>query len=197
MTLTDSQSDPAASRLEFRTFGDDLTELAEELPKGFASFVEEERTDVYFLGGDTAHVFKLRGQRILDLKVLIGQEDDYERWHPRGQCDLPAPGKVLRSEFPDSPDLPDFDEGEEYDPDKVASAFERRGFLTVSVLKRRTLFDAGSGTVEFASIHVEGRSITQTIALESEDRALLDQLRHRLHLSERSNCSYPRMLTGA
>lgn len=197
MKFDGNQSGSAASRLEFRVFGDDLESLWEELTTTFAVSEEDERTDVYFLGGDPTHVFKLRGQRTLDLKVLVGHAGDYEKWRPRGQCDLPAEGDILRVAFSDTPDLPEVVDGKQYDPEQLAVIFEREGFLPVSVFKRRTMFDARSATVEFARITPEGRDTFFTIALESEDRAILDQLRHRLRLSGRRNLSYPKMLAGA
>ena len=174
-------------RWEWRTFGDDLAAAGERL--GEPERVQES-DEVYLLSVRDDATVKLR-DGLMDVKRLE-QVDDHglEQWLP-----------VLKAAFPLSADdaasvLAAL--GVSVPASEVSSFDDVRGIggvLAVRVHKRRLRYTVGGCTAELTDVGTD-HGATRTIAVESEDPALVLAAVCELGLESRRNVSYVRGLSA-
>jgi exopolyphosphatase/guanosine-5'-triphosphate,3'-diphosphate pyrophosphatase len=174
-------------RWEWRTFGDDLQPVGERLGKPERV---QESDEVYLLSARDDATVKLR-DGLIDVKHLE-QVDDHglEQWLP-----------VLKAEFPLSAEdaasvLAALGVAA---PVREVSSFDDlrqvEGVLAVPVHKRRQRYTLGGCAAELTDAVTE-YGATQTVAVESEDPALVLAAVRELGLESRPNISYVRGLSA-
>jgi exopolyphosphatase/guanosine-5'-triphosphate,3'-diphosphate pyrophosphatase len=175
------------ARWEWRTFDDDLGTVGERL--GNAERVQES-DEVYLLSARDDATVKLR-DGLMDVKRLE-QVDDHglEQWLP-----------VLKAEFPLSAEAAASVLGALGVAARAGevSSFEDlravEGVLAVPVQKRRRRYTVGGCAAELTDVATD-HGATQTVAVESEDPALVLAALRELGLEARRNVSYVRGLSA-
>ena len=181
-------------RLEYRVFGQDLSEQRAALAAALPVLDREDRDDLYLLGGEGRTSFKLRAGAALDLKVHLGNEDGYERWRNAGRCTLPARTDEILARLAQAASLPPIARNRVHDAGSVREAFEQAGFRSVAVHKFRTRFGAGACLGEATRLVVGARTPVWTVAIEGQEIRHLDRLKHGLNLAGLPNLNYPQWL---
>jgi exopolyphosphatase/guanosine-5'-triphosphate,3'-diphosphate pyrophosphatase len=183
-----------AARWEWRTFGDGFGP-AEDRFGALEPERIQESDETYFLsvhGGDTV---KVRDE-LMDVKHLEHVDDDgLQQWFPVFKEPFPLSaeqlGSVLGGLGVGAPPL----ERDEYTLDQlldeiVGPSGELRA---VQVHKRRQRYTIDGCTTELTDVRADDVS-TRTIAVETEDPALVIALVRSLGLESRPNTSYPKGL---
>ena len=176
-------------RWEWRTFGTDLGAAAERLAAVEPQRVQES-DEVYLLSVSDDATVKLRDE-LMDVKRLERVDDHgLEQWLP-----------VLKAQFPLSAE----DAGSVLSalgvdaPTGVLSSFDdlRRieGVLAVPVHKRRRRYTVAGCASELTDVDTD-HGATRTIAVESEDPALVLAALRELGLESRRNVNYVRGLSA-
>ena len=183
-----------AARWEWRTFGDDFGSAEDRFTALEPERIQESE-ETYFLsvhGGDTV---KVRDD-LMDVKHLEHVDDDgLQQWFPVFKEPFPLSaeqlGSVLGGLGVGAPPL----ERDEYTLDQlldeiVGPSGELRA---VQVHKRRQRYTIDGCTTELTDVRADDVS-TRTIAVETEDPALVIALVRSLGLESRPNTSYPKGL---
>ena len=180
-------------RWEWRSFGDDLEEAGRRLAAATRGRVGE-RDEVYVLSRNAWPSVKLR-EGVLDVKVLedVGL-DGIERWRPTLKLSEPFSAadvaELLRLlGVEDLPARPEYTFAQLLD-EVVGPSPE---LLAVPVHKRREHFTVGGCMAELSTFRTAHGS-ARTIAVESEDPALVTATVRELGLASRRNVSVPRGL---
>jgi exopolyphosphatase / guanosine-5'-triphosphate,3'-diphosphate pyrophosphatase len=181
-------------RWEWRTFGDDFGAAGDR----FASLEPEqvqESDEIYLLSTAEGDTVKVRDD-LMDVKHLEHVNDDgLEQWLPVMKAGFPLPasdlGSVLASLGVETPPL-----GREAYTlsellDEVVGPHD--GLSAVDVHKLRRRFTIGGCMTEWTDVKADD-STTRTIAVETEDPALVIAAVRDLGLESRPNTSYPRGL---
>lgn len=180
-------------RWEWRTFGADFGE-AEAVLAGLEPTGAQDSDEIYFLNAVGANV-KVRDD-LMDIKALLAVDaDGLEQWTP-----------ILKQAFPLQPaDIAKVLEKlqapvsvqfrEPCTLQAFTAAFAGTGVRPLKVRKHRVRYRVNGCTGELTSLTAAGRS-TRTIALESEDPAVVLRAREALGLSGVPNTNYPRGLAA-
>jgi len=179
-------------RWEWRTwgnaFGDAESRLAEATPGQV-----QESDEVYLLSAHADASVKVR-DGLMDVKLLEQTENGLEQWRPvlKGEFPLAAADvrQVLDALGAEAPLTRD-----EYTLDQlIADVIEPNADLrAVSVHKRRQHYRVDGCMAELSHVSTPDAA-TRTIAVESEDPALVTATVARLGLSDRQNVSFARGL---
>lgn len=180
-------------RWEWRTFGADFGE-AEAVLAGLEPTGAQDSDEIYFLNAVGANV-KVRDD-LMDIKALLAVDaDGLEQWTPIMKQAFPLPpadiAKVL--EKLQAPVSVQF--REPCTLQAFTAAFAGTGVRPLKVRKHRVRYRVNGCTGELTSLTAAGRS-TRTIALESEDPAVVLRAREALGLSGVPNTNYPRGLAA-
>jgi exopolyphosphatase/guanosine-5'-triphosphate,3'-diphosphate pyrophosphatase len=169
-------------RWEWRTFGADLGEAEARLAALPREHVEEsDETYVLSEAGDAS--VKVRGG-VLDVKRLERVEDGLEQWRPVLKASFPVAAAALREALGVALDR------DEYTLDQLAAV---PGLRAVAVHKRREHVAIGGCMAEVSELSTAEGS-ARTVAIESEDPALVRAAVRGLGLDSRPNVSVPRGL---
>lgn len=191
------RQDIDGARFEFRIFRPRLGPEAILLSAVAGAGQVDAGVHRYVLAPDRlAFGLKFRGGRA-ELKVLVGKTPLLEHWESRASVPLPASKRelaiVLRPlGLPCSRSTKVFP-----DVDAVARWLQlEHGLRLASIRKRRRFFlvpgaRAELGEVQWAGIRLE------TLAVEGIDPVTVRALVARLGLSNATNTSYPRLISGA
>jgi exopolyphosphatase/guanosine-5'-triphosphate,3'-diphosphate pyrophosphatase len=179
-------------RWEWRTFGDSFGE-AELAFSGEPERVQES-DEIYFLsaaGGDTV---KVRDD-LMDVKRLEHVSDDgLEQWTPVLKASFPLPAATVASVLAGLHASADLARGtytqEQFEDELVEP---NPALLAVPVHKVRRRFTIGGCMTELTDV-TAGDGSTRTIAIETEDPALVVATVRDLGLGGRTNTSFPRGL---
>jgi len=181
-------------RWEWRTFGESFG-AAETRLGDLAPTKVEDSDELYVLSRGFAASAKVRGGQ-LDVKRLEEVSDDgLERWRPIAKLDLPVPATELAILF-DALDVAAPPLGREtYDRDQLVGEVvaAHNALLGVPVSKHRVRYVIDGCMAELTDMR-SGSRTTRTIAVESEDPAVVRSTVVALGLRGRPNVSVPRGL---
>lgn len=177
-------------RWEWRTFGEQLGQAEERLgPLDPERVVESD--EIYLLSTDSDHAVKVR-DGLMDVKQLEQVDDDgLELWKPVMKSRLPIPAADARVALAALGVAAALDR-DTYD---LAGLVEATGGAVreIPVHKTRRHCTFGGCMAELTDIGTPGRS-ARTIAIESEEPALVIAAVRALGLDPRPNVSVPRAL---
>ncbi|MGB7555885.1 MAG: hypothetical protein WBM04_16055 [Candidatus Korobacteraceae bacterium] len=181
-------------RWEWRTFGENF----DEADRRFAAVAPggvQESDEVYLLSSVGDQNVKVRDQ-LMDIKTLEQVNGDgLEQWRPVMKAGFPLPAAEVKKVFIalelQSPPLARAD----YTLEQfIAELGESSGQLRVmKVHKKRARYKIEGCMAEMTEVQADGRKI-RTVALESEDPALVIATVRQLGLDKFQNVSYPRGL---
>lgn len=183
---------PSRDRWEWRTFGDQLG-AAETRLRALPLERSQESDETYILAPEGHDAVKVR-DGLMDIKHLQQVDDDgLERWKPIMKSPLPISAAdartVLATLGVEPPPL-------ELDAYEIADLAAASAALTlVPVHKSRRHYTLHGCMAELTEIRTVSKT-TQTIALESEDPALVIATVRDLGLDGRPNVSIPAALPG-
>jgi exopolyphosphatase/guanosine-5'-triphosphate,3'-diphosphate pyrophosphatase len=179
-------------RWEWRTFGDSFGR-AEDAFSGEPERVQES-DEIYFLsvaGGDTV---KVRDE-LMDVKRLEHVSDDgLEQWIPVLKASFPLPAETVTAVLAGLHATAQLDR-DAYTQEQFENEIVKPNpaLLAVPVHKVRRRFTIGGCMTELTDVTAAGRS-TRTIAIETEDPALVLATVRELGLDGLPNTSFPRGL---
>ena len=177
-------------------WGDDLSKTADEIVAFGEPARIGETIEVYLPVKGALHVNPKIRRSVLDVKVLIDETDGFERWEPQLKCVMPIGLTQLVDDF-----FPLIDT----EPPKMSrSSYSAEALISdvvdhhpslaaVLVMKTRHLYRVEGCTAEVSTVGI-GRTTHQTVAIESTRLDALQDVRERLGLEHRENCSYPRVI---
>ncbi len=181
-------------RWEWRTFGENFGDA----DRRFATLKPgdvQESDEVYLLSSVSDQNVKVRDQ-LMDIKTLEQvNADGLEQWKPVMKAGFPLPAaevkRVLAALELESPGLARSDYTlEQFITDLAGSSGQLR---VVNVHKKRARYKIEDCMAEMTEVQADGRKI-RTVALESEDPALVIAAVRQLGLGQFQNISYPRGL---
>ena len=181
-------------RWEWRTFGESFGESDEQFAPLKPGGVQES-DELYFLSSANNENVKVR-DLLMDIKTLEQvNPDGLEQWKPVMKAAFPLPAATVKSVFSAlgvaSPPLAR--------PDYTLEQFARdlaepSGHLHLAkVHKKRTRYKINGCTSEMTEVVADGKK-ARTVAIESEDPALVIATVRKLGLDRFENISYPRGL---
>jgi exopolyphosphatase/guanosine-5'-triphosphate,3'-diphosphate pyrophosphatase len=174
-----------AGRWEWRTFGEAFGPAVERLAALEPERVQES-DELYLLTGAEIDTVKVR-DGLMDVKRLERTSDEgLEQWVPVLKAPFPLAAADARVVL-DALRLT----GEAHTLDELVD----RGVVALEVHKRRRRYTVGGCTTELTDVRTEHGS-TRTIAVESEDPALVRAAVRELGLESWRNVSYPRALAS-
>ena len=179
-------------RWEWRTFGDrvdDVEARFAELPVER----EEESDEVYVLSARGRDTVKVR-DGLLDVKHLERVDGDgLEQWRPVLKAPFPVSAADAASALAHDGRLA----RAEYTLEELLDELVRPSdeLLAVEVHKQRARYTVGGCAAELTLVRTD-RGTTRTIAVESEDPALVVRTLRELELDPGANTSYPRGLAA-
>ena len=181
-------------RWEWRTFGETFGD-ADGILGGLEPEHVEESDEIYLLSQESDASVKVRDD-LMDVKRLEAVDGDgLEQWRPvlKGAFPLAA-GDVLTvlTALGVSTDAVGW---EPYTLDQLVNDLvgPNPSLTSVAVHKRRVHYKVGGCMAELTEVTLDGRS-TRTIAVESEDPALVVAAVRELHLADRPNVCLARGL---
>jgi exopolyphosphatase/guanosine-5'-triphosphate,3'-diphosphate pyrophosphatase len=181
-------------RWEWRTFGAQLGEAGARLEALEPERVEDS-DELYVLALDSDASMKVRGG-VLDVKRLERVDDDgLEQWMPVAKASFPVgAAAIVRLEEALKAPAHMLDRAE-YTLDQLLAEVvgPSSELMAVPVHKHRAHYTVGGAMVELSEIGTE-RGSRQTIAVESEDPALVVATVRELGFETRPNVSLPREL---
>lgn len=186
-------------RFEFRTWGDKLEEVQSRIEALSECQQVRESIETYVVATSTSEVNPKVRDGQLDIKVLVAQQDGFERWEPRLKTSFPVPATLLRDQlFPLlDKSAPTFESGivslEQFLDDIVVRC---DGVEAVEVTKRRRAFTVGGCIAEIADVSISGEML-QTAAVESVDISLLRDACRLVGLDAYDNINYPTAIKAA
>ena len=180
-------------RWEWRTFGETFGEAEERLAALEPTRVDEsDELYVVSRGGEAS--IKVRGG-VLDVKRLEQVSDDgLEQWRPVAKAEFPiaAAGvaSLLSALGVESPALA----RDAFELDELVEVVSQSSdLIVVPVHKRRAHYTFGGCAAELTEVRTDALT-TRTIAVESEDPALVRAALRTLELESQPNVSFPRGL---
>ena len=181
-------------RWEWRTFGESFGSAEKRLGElGPTKVTESDELYIVSSLGDGS--IKVRGGR-LDVKQLERVSDDgLEQWRPVAKAEFPIAGAEIASFLTAVGVTVPAPHRDAYELDELVEEVVRPSphLRAVSVRKRRVHYTFGGCLAELTNVET-GSEATRTLALESEDPALLRAAVDGLGLSSRPNVSFPRWL---
>jgi hypothetical protein len=185
------------ARFEFRIWGKSLDDLHSRLDQMTPASEPRESAETYILSRftDTANV-KIR-DALLDIKVLVEQRGQLERWRPEMKSGFPLEARtIVETILPVLNVAPHAAQRSAYTLEQLIEEIVRQNsdLAPVNVSKKRYGYKLPKCTAEFAILEVEGGNLTETVQVETEDPAAAVELIERLGLSTHPNVSYIRHL---
>ena len=181
-------------RWEWRSFGDHFG-AAEDRLSALSPERIQESDELYLLSTAANDSVKVRGG-LMDVKRLEQVNDDgLEQWRPVMKAGFPLGaadvGSVLAALGLPAGTL----ERTDYTLDQLLEEVIGRSaqLEAVEVHKRRERYTVGACPGELTDVGADGKA-TRTLAIESEDPALVIKAVRELGLESRPNTSYPRGL---
>ena len=181
-------------RWEWRTFGERFGTAEDRFAELTPTSVNDS-DELYIVSSQKEASVKIRGGA-LDVKRLEQVNDDgLEQWRPVAKAEFPiaatAVADLLRGLGVALPAL----NRDAYDPDQLVDEVVRPSaeLRPVSVHKRRARYTFGGCMAELTDVRA-GSLTTRTIAVETEDPALVRTAVEELGLWSRPNVSFPRGL---
>jgi exopolyphosphatase/guanosine-5'-triphosphate,3'-diphosphate pyrophosphatase len=181
-------------RWEWRTFGDDFGDA----DRWFAAATSErvqESDETYLLSLESDASVKVR-DALMDVKLLEAvDEDGLEQWKPVMKAEFPLTAGDIREVFAalaaPAPSL----RREDYTLDQLVGELlePSTALRAVDVHKRRERFTVGGAMAELSEVRT-GEGSQRTIAVESEDPALVVAALRELGLPLRPNVCMARGL---
>jgi exopolyphosphatase/guanosine-5'-triphosphate,3'-diphosphate pyrophosphatase len=181
-------------RWEWRTFGERFGAAEERLAELTPTSVDDS-DELYIVSSRKEASIKIRGGQ-LDVKRLEQVSDEgLEQWRPVAKAEFPIPAADVASLLSAlDVALPDLNR-DTYDLDQLVDEVVRPNpdLLSVSVHKRRAHYTFAGCMAELTDVQA-GSLATRTIAVETEDPALVRTAVEQLGLWSRPNVSFPRGL---
>jgi exopolyphosphatase/guanosine-5'-triphosphate,3'-diphosphate pyrophosphatase len=181
-------------RWEWRTFGEDLGDAGRRLA-ALAPERVQESDELYLLSSESDASVKVR-DGLMDVKRLDRVDDDgLEQWRPVMKASFPLSAAEVLAVIEALGAQDRSLQRAEYTLDElVAEVVQARAdLLAIGVRKRREHFTVGGAMTELSELRTDHGS-ARTIAVESEDPALIIAAVRELGLSGRRNVSVPRKL---
>jgi exopolyphosphatase / guanosine-5'-triphosphate,3'-diphosphate pyrophosphatase len=181
-------------RWEWRTFGDSFGRAEKRLEELNPTKVAESE-ELYVLSSRGDWSIKVRGGH-LDVKRLEQVSDDgLEQWRPVARAGFPIAAAEIASLLAAVGATVSTLRRDAYELDQLVEELVRPSphLRAVSVRKRRSHYTVGGCLAELTDVEA-GSEGTRTLALESEDPALVRAAVDGLGLSSRPNVSFPRGL---
>jgi exopolyphosphatase/guanosine-5'-triphosphate,3'-diphosphate pyrophosphatase len=190
--MSDSQG-----RFEFRIWGGHLEPLHERLRAIGKTGPAQESAETYILSRATDTVnLKIR-VGLIDIKELVEQQDQLERWRPIFKRGFPIDSETIVENIlpklgvaPPPLGQTQYTHGEFIQ--KVVGAI--RDLAAIDVTKTRRAFILDDCTAEFAIVRISAGAEAQTIAIESENAAAVLSAIAQIGLSPHTNVNYVRHL---
>lgn len=179
-------------RFEFRTFGQQLSEIGERMKLASKPEVTRESTEVYIISeGTDSNIAKIMDNR-LDIKARVGTESGLEQWVSRMKEYFPMPLNLFNVEaWPafnvSSPDIKVEEITFKHFIDEIVVSHP--DLVAVKVQKHRTAFTINNCNCEYAQIWVNGAAI-QTVHIESNSIEHIQKTRAQLGLQQFENINY-------
>jgi exopolyphosphatase / guanosine-5'-triphosphate,3'-diphosphate pyrophosphatase len=180
-------------RWEWRTFGESFGEADDRFSALEPGGVQES-DEIYFLSPAGDQNVKVR-DRLMDIKTLEQvNPDGLEQWKPVMKGAFPLPAAEVRKVFDAfGVAAPPLARGD-YTLEQFVKELAEPGHLrVVQVHKKRTRFKIDGCMSELTDVVADGRKI-RTVALESEDPALVIAIVRKFGLDKFQNINYPRGL---
>jgi exopolyphosphatase/guanosine-5'-triphosphate,3'-diphosphate pyrophosphatase len=185
---------PIVPRWEWRAFGGPFG-AAESRFASLTPDREEETAELYVLSARSDESVKVRHGH-MDVKHLEQVGDDgLEQWRPVVKAGFPLPAREVVSVLEALGVAVPSVERAEYTLDELLDELVRPNddLRAVEVHKRRVHYTLGGCMAELTDVHVDA-AVTRTIAVESEDPALVIATVRELGLESLPNVSFPRGL---
>jgi exopolyphosphatase / guanosine-5'-triphosphate,3'-diphosphate pyrophosphatase len=182
-------------RWEWRTFGETFGEAEERLAALEPTRVDES-DELYVVSHGGEGSVKVRGG-VLDVKRLEQVSDDgLEQWRPVAKAEFPIAAAEVASLLSalgvEAPALA----RDAYELDELVGIVSQSSDLIVlPVHKRRAHYTFGGCAAELTAVRTDALT-TRTIAVESEDPALVRAALRELELESQPNVSFPRGLAA-
>ena len=182
-------------RYEYRVWGEQLADVARRLIAAGERAEVRQTEETYISLPSPSLNPKIRAG-LLDVKVLVEVVDGFERWDPRLKFAFPVAADSLRASFfpllgLGSPSLQRGSYTANEFVDEVV--WPHPSLSAVEVVKLRVSYRLTGCLAEISDVIVAGRGM-QTVAVESEDLALLHAACSRIDLQDLQNRSYPTMI---
>jgi exopolyphosphatase/guanosine-5'-triphosphate,3'-diphosphate pyrophosphatase len=184
-------------RFEFRIWGNHLSQFRDRLAAIAVPSEPVESAETYILSRatDAANV-KVRAG-LIDVKLLIEQLGRLERWRPALKAEFPLDSRtIVEQVFPNlrvaAPHIvqPSYTHGEFV----RGVVGPERDLAPVDVVKVRRRFKTAEYTGEFVEVRIAGGATSESVAIESEDPAVVLRAIAKLGLTPHPNISYVRHL---
>ncbi|MCP4043683.1 MAG: hypothetical protein GY731_17295 [Gammaproteobacteria bacterium] len=179
-------------RFEFRAFASDLGNVETAMRRYSAVSKYRESLEIYIMSaGNDDNNTKIRSD-LMDIKELMGSEQDLEQWSPRMKVEFPLAVETLRDEvFPAfGVATPDFDRGQYTLHQYLNEIIQPHPDLAaVSVFKRRYGFEIQGCIAEIADVQINGAAI-RTACLESPDVDAIQKARAAIQMDDYENVNY-------
>lgn len=184
---------PVEPRYEYRIWAPCLDDVAAHFRNLSAPDRARISSEIYLVSHAVSHVNPKIRHEVLDIKVLLGVVDEFERWEPRLKADFPLEGRVLEDEvFPllamTAPTL----HRASYTSQQFLSEIVQphAELQAMEIHKRRESFVVHDCIAELADVRVNGFE-QQTAALESADPVALRTAIRLTGLDAHPNTNYP------
>lgn len=181
-------------RWEWRTFGDSFG-AAEERFAALTPARVEESDETYLLSVHSDASVKVRGG-LMDVKHLEAVDDDgLEQWLPIVKAEFPLPVADVMIVLDELGMQRGQLDRQEYTLDELLAEVvrPRPELRAIDVHKRRARYTVGGAMAELSELTAAGRS-TRTIAVETEDPAVVIAAVADLGLADRPNTCMARVL---
>jgi len=190
--LSTSVQESVTPRYEFRAFAQSFGLVEDKIRSFSACEKYRESREVYILSADNnENNTKIRDKR-MDIKVLEKKEQGLEQWSPRMKGEFPMAVATLRDEVFTAfgVSVPQF-ERSRYTLSQFLNEVIKphRDLSAAQVFKCRFGFTVNGCITEMADLLVNGAAI-KTVAVESEDIAMVLQTQEMLGLREYENVNY-------
>jgi hypothetical protein len=176
-------------RYEFRAFGQEFGAVADTIRQLADREAVEESYEVYLVAvGAQDYSVKVR-RGALDIKQRVDVQQSLERWRPLGKWPFPLRTMELEGTLPS---IAACLRQARYERSEFLLATTGPGgaFRRANVFKCRFRFHVNRCATEIDDILINGAAI-RSIAIESEDPALVAEFRSRVGLGDHENVSYP------
>ena len=183
-------------RYEYRIFGTEIQDVIGKL-KHLGEFKQERNiSEIYLMtAGNKENNIKIRNKN-LGIKKLVDINDNLEQWKPFDIGKFPMNTELIKNEiFPAlGVEAPAFDRKrytlEQFmkelvidDPDIIVALTE----------KKRFAYNFNNCICEYAEIKING-ALIYSVAVESIDHKIVEEIAKELDLSEYENINYPKQI---
>jgi exopolyphosphatase / guanosine-5'-triphosphate,3'-diphosphate pyrophosphatase len=179
------------NRCEFRIWGDDLSNVGQQLEVLSGKAYPTETDEIYFVSDATDDCNAKIRFGLLDIKVLLNVERGMEQWPPIIKAGFPLASNSIDQFFAflklDPPHLSRSSYSTDEFLSDVVGGNER--IIVVKVHKHRNEYKLDGCEAEFAAVRIEGHP-RQTIAVESSDPDAVLSVTDRLGIRSSANLGY-------